>query len=290
MLITCTNCATSYEVTASSLGPTGRSVRCARCRHVWFAANTEALADIAEAHRTDVAALSGPPPAADPPPPEPPVSESLPPEDPVPDPAPDAVQDPPPAEGEPVAVSDAPPLAPAEPSEPPAPLMEDIETVAARRAREQAKRRRWRQPGWSTAILALIAINLALVGWRSDIVRWLPQTASLYAAIGLPVNLRGLSFANVTTEKETQENVQVLIVEGLIVNDGKRPAEVPRLRFAIRNQAGQEIYSWTALPARNVLLAGEALQFRTRLASPPREGQQVLVRFFNRRDLVAGVQ
>jgi hypothetical protein len=266
---------------------------------VWFAANTEALADIAEAHRADVEAFSGAPPAADPPPPEPPASESPPPEDaqwdPAPDPAPDPVQDPPPAEAEPVAVADAPPLAPAEPSasEPTAPTpppFEDIETVAARRARELAKRRRWRQPGWSTAILALIAVNLALVGWRSDIVRWLPQTASLYAAIGLPVNLRGLSFANVTTEKETHENVQVLIVEGLIVNDGKRPAEVPRLRFAIRNQSGQEIYSWTALPARNVLLAGEAMQFRTRLASPPREGQQVLVRFFNRRDLVAGVQ
>ena len=293
MLITCTNCATSYEVTASSLGPTGRSVRCARCRHVWFAANTEALAEIAEAHRVDVAALSGAPPAAEPPPPEPPTSESLPPRESLaPEPALDAVQDPPPAD-EPVAVADAPPIAPAEPSasEPPAPPPpEDIETVAARRAREQAKRRRWRQPGWSTTILALIAVNLALVGWRSDIVRWLPQTASLYAAIGLPVNLRGLSFANVTTEKETHDNVQVLIVEGLIVNDGKRPAEVPRLRFAIRNQAGQEIYSWTALPARNVLLAGEALQFRTRLASPPREGQQVVVRFFNRRDLVAGVQ
>ena len=79
-------------------------------------------------------------------------------------------------------------------------------------------------------------------------------------------------------------------MEGLIVNNSKRAVEVPRLRFAIRNPKGHEIYSWTALPARNVLLAGEGLQFRSRLASPPRETHQVLVRFFNRRDLVAGVQ
>ncbi len=304
MLITCTNCATSYEVTASSLGPTGRSVRCARCRHVWFAANTDALADIAEAHRADVAALSGAPPAGGAPvqqEPQPPASEGPPPDraqwEAAPDPAtaPDGSQDPAPlpSEGEPLAVTDAPPLAPADPaaSGPPAPPpLEDIETVAARRARRQAERRRWRQPGWSTAILALIAVNLALVGWRADIVRWLPQTASLYAAIGLPVNLRGLVFMNITTEKETHDNVQVLVVEGMIANDSKRAVEVPRLRFAIRNQSGQEIYSWTALPARNVLLSGEAMQFRSRLASPPREGQQVLVRFFNRRDLVAGIQ
>jgi len=82
----------------------------------------------------------------------------------------------------------------------------------------------------------------------------------------------------------------LLVVEGAIVNDSKRTVEVPRLRFAIRDQDDHEIYSWTALPANNVLLAGEALPFRTRLASPPREGQQVLVRFFNRRDLAAGIQ
>ena len=42
MLIVCPNCATSYQVEPSSLGATGRSVRCVRCQKVWFAANTEA--------------------------------------------------------------------------------------------------------------------------------------------------------------------------------------------------------------------------------------------------------
>ena len=37
MLIDCTNCATSYQVDASSIGAHGRSVRCLRCRNVWFA-------------------------------------------------------------------------------------------------------------------------------------------------------------------------------------------------------------------------------------------------------------
>jgi hypothetical protein len=39
-----------------------------------------------------------------------------------------------------------------------------------------------------------------------------------------------------------------------------------------------------------VLAPGETLPFRSRLASPPRDGNQVMVRFFNRRDLVAGMQ
>jgi hypothetical protein len=139
-------------------------------------------------------------------------------------------------------------------------------------------------------VLALIAINAALIGARAEVVRWVPQTGSLYAAIGLPVNLRGLVFANVTTRKEIQDGVPVLLVEGTIVSAASRARQVPRLRFGLRNQAGQEIYSWTALPDRKALGAGEAMPFRSRLATPPPEWHDIVVRFFNRRDLVADVK
>jgi hypothetical protein len=182
-------------------------------------------------------------------------------------------------------IIDAPPLVPSEQAPTPA---EDIESVAARRAQRQAAHRlRWERSMWTSGILTLVALNLMLIGWRSDVVRWLPQTASLYAAIGLPVNLRGLVFANVTTERETNDGVEVLVVQGTIVNNFKRAVEVPRLRFSVRYQGGYEVYSWTALPSRNVLLPGESLPFSSRLASPPREGDRVEVRFFNRRDLSA---
>ena len=149
---------------------------------------------------------------------------------------------------------------------------------------------RWPLAAWPTAILALIAINAALIVRRADVVRWVPQTASLYSAIGLPVNLRGLVFADVTTKKEIQDGVQVLVVEGTIVSAASRATDVPRLRFGVRNEAGREIYSWTALPNRKVLPAGETMAFRSLLATPPREGRDVVVRFFNRRDLVADIQ
>jgi predicted Zn finger-like uncharacterized protein len=326
MLITCTNCGTSYQVAAASLGPSGRSVRCARCKQMWFAANTEVLAtqglateglateglaDVAEAHRADLATIAEAPPIADPPPPEqdfapaPGLSPEAGPaeqafgdasgttqpgwsaseptaQDQHQDRHQDENQD---QDASPPPIIDAPPLAPSEQGPTAA---EDIESVAARRAQRLAAHRlRWERSMWTSGILTLIALNLMLIGWRSDVVRWLPQTASLYAAIGLPVNLRGLVFANVTTERETNDGVEVLVVQGTIVNTLKRPVEVPRLRFSVRYQSGYEVYSWTALPNRNVLLPGESLPFSTRLASPPREGDRVQVRFFNRRDLSA---
>jgi hypothetical protein len=139
-------------------------------------------------------------------------------------------------------------------------------------------------------ILALIAANLALISWRAKLVRLLPQTASLYQAIGLPVNLRGLTFANVVTETDLQDGMPVLLVNGSIVNIAGRVVDVPRLRFSVRNESGHEIYAWTAAPPGESLLPGGTLPFRSRLASPPRNGKQVIVRFFNRRDLLAGIQ
>jgi predicted Zn finger-like uncharacterized protein len=318
MLIVCPNCATSYRVEPSSLGAAGRSVRCVRCRTVWFAHSPEELSAAAAPTPSLSETELGEPPA--PPPDEDAAAEeSLPGAD-------SSDAEPGPA-GEPLA-ADAGPAEPAPPSfaaegqphelaqphepivamadAPAQPLVEhhsaalpadaivgdDIETFAARRVQRRAARRRahWPLPGLPTALLALVALNAALIGWRADVVRFVPQTASLYAAIGLPVNLRGLAFANVASATEAHDGVPVLVVEGTIVSANERVAEVPRLRFSVRNRNGQEIYAWTALPSRSVLAPGETLAFRSRLASPPPEAHDVLVRFFNRRDRVAGIQ
>jgi hypothetical protein len=138
-------------------------------------------------------------------------------------------------------------------------------------------------------IALLLAVNASVLGWRSDVVRAMPQTASLFAAIGLPVNLRGLAFVDVKTTKEMHDGVPVLLVQGTIANVSRQPHDVGRLRFAMRNSAGREIYTWTTLPARSALAPGESLPFQTRLASPPSEGREVVVRFFNRHDAIAGI-
>jgi predicted Zn finger-like uncharacterized protein len=168
----------------------------------------------------------------------------------------------------------------------------DIEAVAARRQARSAPRRapRWPLSRRQTAVLALVFINVLVVGWRSDFVRALPQTASFYAAMGLPVNLRGLTFDGVTTAAEQHEGIPILVVEGNVVNDARKTVEVPRLKFIVRNVAHQEIYSWTAVPSRTALPPGEAVAFRTRLASPPPEARDVMVRFVTRRDIVGAVR
>ncbi|MCB4863002.1 zinc-ribbon domain-containing protein, partial [Sphingobium sp. PNB] len=78
MILVCPNCATRYIVPDSAVGPNGRQVRCAACKHSWFQEGA-ALAPREEALATagvpEVAAPSPPPP---PPPPAPRLRARLP--------------------------------------------------------------------------------------------------------------------------------------------------------------------------------------------------------------------
>jgi predicted Zn finger-like uncharacterized protein len=328
MLIVCPNCATSYDVDAASLRPDGRKVRCVRCRTVWQAelphkqkliAAAEALAPVRRAVEAAAEFAAGGA-TEDGAPPLPEAERANLAHDPNsgPDlsphlaqmeaaqPASDAVNeapDEPALDGEASVEVDSPPTAPAEP-EGEAPPMEiearseasddempeDIESVAARRFPRRDIRLRWQWPlsRLQSAILALIVLDAIVVGWRGDFVRAMPQTASFYAWLGLPVNVRGLDFDGLATATEQHDGVPILVVHGNIVNITGKTEGVPHLRFAVRNAARQEIYSWSAVPSQTVVAAGQAIAFQTRLASPPPDSHDVLVRFVNRYDILAG--
>ena len=297
MLIVCPSCATSYQIDPAAVGAAGRTVRCARCKATWFAGGPQPAPEVsvfvdrviaeAEAQAPAPRAPAAPPPA--PPAPddfgaeahETVASEPAPPTSPAPEmPAP-----------EPVTIADAPSLVPPIEHTPfPEPPVsehetEEAETFVARRQRLQTRRKKSRRSSrWTALILVLVAVNVALVGARNEVVRHFPQTASLFAAVGLPVNLRHLKFENVRIAKEVQDGASVLIVQGVIVSDSNTPVEVPRLRFAARNATGQEVYVWTAAPARSLLGPDERLPFHSQIPAPPGDASDVMVRFVTPQD------
>jgi predicted Zn finger-like uncharacterized protein len=326
MLIDCPSCGTSYEVESAGLSPTGRRVRCGRCRTVWRAGPLRAdllvaaatalapehrseigavpLAAAAEVFRAEapVLALNDAEWADDAPNVQPSEAEA----------AGTAAEnlDLEMAESGPASASAdrghmeaaESPSFPANDRGPPPieidarPEMaeagshhEDIETYAARQAQRDARSRKWRWPmsRLQPAILALALIDAALVGWRVQVVRVLPQTAPFYALIGLPVNLRGLVFDGVSTSTTMHDGAPILIVQGEIVNAVGATSAVPRLKLAVRNAAKQIIYSWTVDAPRKTLPAGQAVAFHIKLTSPPRDSRDVLVRFVTRHDRVA---
>jgi hypothetical protein len=132
------------------------------------------------------------------------------------------------------------------------------------------------------------ALVLALMIWRVEVVRLLPQTAAFYELAGFDVNVRGLAFKDVKVTTETVEGKPVLVIEGVIVGEARQAVELPRLRFSVSDAQGAEIYAWNTVLDQPVLKPGERAWFKSRLASPPPEGRNIDVRFFGKRDIAAG--
>lgn len=145
-------------------------------------------------------------------------------------------------------------------------------------------------PKFAAVALGFMAVAVAGLVARENVVRFVPDLAGIYASIGMPVNLRGLEFRNVKTLREMQDGIPVLVIEGDVVNVVKHAVEVPRVRLAVIGANGQELYTWTALLQRSILADNEKVSFRSRLASPPSESREVLVRFLTRADLTASVK
>ncbi len=282
MHIICPHCTTSYAINPATLGAGGRTVRCARCKEVWLARPEDAI-EPAPAVPALAEASQGPTEAD--------VAaewEAL-------------AHDP---GGDEAPVVDSPPLAgdwPAESSSDEA----DWQTMARDDAPAEAGSR-WRQPWFRglsasarggrsksyfslpTACAAMGALVIALLVWRTDVVRLMPQTAGFYKLVGLEVNLRGVLFKDVKVTTENVEGQPVLVIEGVITGETRKPVNLPRLRFSIRDAQGAEIYAWNAVLEQTVLKPGERAWFKSRLASPPANGRSIDVRFFNKHDIAGG--
>ena len=82
--------------------------------------------------------------------------------------------------------------------------------------------------GWVALILLVLALGVASVKYRQTIAMLWPQTATFYAALGMPVNVRGLEFSGVTYRDQFENGEPVLAVSGKLVNVELAELPVPR--------------------------------------------------------------
>lgn len=266
MTIVCPSCDASYRIDAATLGG-GRKVRCARCRAEWLATPTEPADDDARIIDVD------------------------------------------PVEVEPIqGIEDAEPIDAID-ADDPRPLAEALD-ARAKTSQRPGTSRRWffggragkparpvsvvrpprrrlapRLRPIAVAAAAGVVVLGALLGGRLEVVRAAPALASLYAGIGLPVNVRGLAIQDLRSVERVEEGVPLLLVSGMVENVSAAKLDVPRLRLAVVGPGDRELYAWTTVATRSSLAPGESAAFRARLASPPAEGRGLLVRFLGRADL-----
>ncbi len=288
MKIVCPDCATAYNLPDGAIGPQGRVVRCKKCGNSWravpegFVAVDEAALDRqwqataaqadAEAVQREMAyqqsvqqqaqmavGMASPAGTAD-------LAW-------VPDP-------------QVTAQREADDLAPR-------PILEAesrprVRVGAARKPlKKKRPPRQMGSPFFSHSLAAssgilFLAIFVGLMMFREPIVARVHNLAGLYAALNMPVNLRGLAFRDVRTYRDVDHNTPVLVVEGEIENVSTYRRMVPYVRLGLRSDRHQEVYAWTMDPRTSALDSGDRVRFKTRLPVPPQSAVDVLVQFSDR--------
>lgn len=241
MILTCPTCGTRYQTDSARFVAPGRNVRCAKCGHVWFQA-----APAPEAELEPESIMTPAAPAHD-------ISGAL------------------------VAQAAAP-----EASSAPlgaGPAAEDSISAPAESPRHWRGARFAQSAGWAVLIVLIATIGWASVQYRQTIAGLWPQSASLYAAVGLPVNVRGIQLTNIAYQQEYQDGQPVLSVTGKVVNISNRELPVPEIRVVLLDDAKHELYHWNFDAGIPTLKPGGESTFVTRLSSPPPEARNLNVRF-----------
>lgn len=137
----------------------------------------------------------------------------------------------------------------------------------------------------SLKIAAPIAVAAGLFGLvftipaRESVVRAIPDTARLYAMIGLPVNVRGVEFSQFTAERSMVSGLAVLTIEGSVINVVDRDVSLGPMRLALMGAEGQELFVWRVEPAAEMLNPEQSVAIASELTAPPPNVNGVAVRF-----------
>jgi predicted Zn finger-like uncharacterized protein len=133
--------------------------------------------------------------------------------------------------------------------------------------------------GWAS--LLLVAASPFIFAWAAPeaTVMAAPISALAYEKLGHEVNLYGLEIRRVEQVNKSSSGQHVLTVKGEISNPTNQIRKIPALRFALTDDAGQEIYTWTIDTAARPLRPGETTAFNTRVLAPPEFAQKLQIRF-----------
>lgn len=299
MIITCPDCATSYELPDTVIGDEGKLVQCEGCRKIWThmepLPESELIFDTspsAEGSEVPDPAAAAPSHLHEPSSAEAPILQS-----------PAAainleINEPvtietlefeeiPDTPGTALVVVEA-PVYEAPPADEPLETI-NVKSEAARLARASASAKlafqRKRQNrmktirGWCALAASVVVLTAPAVAFPRQVTVLFPAAAQLYAKAGVNVNTRGLEFREISYRRVLEEGALVLEIEGKVVNVSQVTHTLAPLHISLLDDHKQSLYSWTLKAEPGSVDPDGAATFKTRLAAPPSDATNLRVRF-----------
>ncbi|GAB5487490.1 MAG: zinc-ribbon domain-containing protein [Parasphingorhabdus sp.] len=237
MILNCPACDTRYLVPDSAIGPAGRSVRCASCRHSWF--QEPAPLELAPSEPTIEA--------------DKPVAEST----------AQSAEEPAPT---PIPVTRAPPI-------PEAPAFASQESSFAHEP--PFKPRRNPAKLWTIAaiVFALLIAGAGGALYAFGVPNWFED----YQFASVEETPLLIELNPKQDRRTLQDGTEYFAASGTVINPTDSEHDIPPMLVVLRDASGRIVYSWKMKAPANTLAPGAKVTFNEAKLDVPRAASQLEV-------------
>ena len=132
---------------------------------------------------------------------------------------------------------------------------------------------------WTITGAALLLLLTGMVLFRGEVVKRWPESATTYAAFGMPVNRFGLDFLETEAERFFDGTTPILEVRGAVQNTAGRTVGAPFVRVILLDDQGERVAEAFAPVVPSSIPADATAIFSARIENPPFESFELELDF-----------